>query len=161
MLDKRRRKTMETLESIYKVVQQSSSGITAKAIALKLNIHRTTVHNHLSTLELMGKVKNEHGLWYPKEESEQQVKEAKPNIFEFLVRNADSPFIKDMLRELENREFQKLLEKHLMLSREGRFQKKEAMKEIMEFLNTSKIRAVKQLMRELGYDGDEKVEEEN
>lgn len=59
---------MENLDRCDKVVQQSSAkGISAIEIAEKLNVHRTTVHSYLNTLELAGKVYSEHGLWYPKE----------------------------------------------------------------------------------------------
>jgi predicted ArsR family transcriptional regulator len=58
---------MDNLDSCYKVVLQSSTkGISAIDISKKLNVHRTTIHKHLNSLELMGKVHNEHGLWYPK-----------------------------------------------------------------------------------------------
>ena len=58
---------MENLDKCYKVVQQSRTGISAIKIAEELKKHRTTVHNYLNTLELMGKVYNQHGLWYPEE----------------------------------------------------------------------------------------------
>jgi len=67
MLNKRKRESTEKLDRCYKVVQQSRTGISAKAIAVKLNLHRSTIHRLLNTLELMGKVYSEHGLWYPKE----------------------------------------------------------------------------------------------
>jgi predicted transcriptional regulator len=67
MSNKRKRELMENLDRCYKVVLQSSSkGISAVEIARELGVHRTTVHNYLNTLELMGKVSSEHGLWYAK-----------------------------------------------------------------------------------------------
>lgn len=73
-IDKRKQQTMENLNKCYKVVQQScSNGISAKDVAKKLDIHRVTAHSYLNTLELMGKVYSEHGLWYPsKNESQEQ-----------------------------------------------------------------------------------------
>jgi len=68
MLDKRKRKLMENLERCYKVVQQSRTGISAIKVAEELEVHRTTAHSYLNTLELMGKVYSQHGLWYDKEE---------------------------------------------------------------------------------------------
>lgn len=75
MLDKRKRQRMDNEYSIYKVVQQSSSGISAVNIAKKLekpDDYRTTVHRYLTSLESQGKVRNEHGEWFPI--NEQQVK---------------------------------------------------------------------------------------
>ena len=60
-----KRELMEKLDSCYRVVQQSSTGISAIKIAEKLKIHRTTVHRYLNILELMGKVRSEKGLWFP------------------------------------------------------------------------------------------------
>ena len=67
MSNKRKRELMEKLDRCYKVVQQSRNGINAIGIAKKLNIHRTTAHNYLNTLELMGKVYSQKGLWYSEE----------------------------------------------------------------------------------------------
>jgi predicted ArsR family transcriptional regulator len=78
MSDKRKREFMEKLDSCYKVVQQSSAkrkGISAVEIAEQLGVHRTTVHSYLNSLEFMGKVYNEHGLWYAKDVKEDSIKE--------------------------------------------------------------------------------------
>ena len=65
MSHKSKRKFMDNLERCYKIVQQSSSkGIRAIEVAERLGVHRTTAHSYLTTLELMGKVYSEHGLWY-------------------------------------------------------------------------------------------------
>ncbi len=77
---------METLDRIYKLVQQSSSGISAIAIAKKLKPggekdYRTTVHRHLNSLELMGKVRDEHGLWFDAEKP-QTPNEATKKVYE-------------------------------------------------------------------------------
>jgi len=69
MSNKRKRELMEKLDRCYKVVQQSRNGINAIGIAEKLGIHRTTAHSYLNTLELMGKVYSQKGLWYPEEPS--------------------------------------------------------------------------------------------
>lgn len=69
MSNKRKRELMEKLDRCYKVVQQSRNGINAIGIAKKLDIHRTTAHSYLNTLELMGKVYSQKGLWYPEEPS--------------------------------------------------------------------------------------------
>jgi hypothetical protein len=71
MSDKRKRELMENLDRCYKVVQQNSEGISAIEIAKKLGVHRTTVHGYLNILELMGKVRSEHGEWHPKESKNQ------------------------------------------------------------------------------------------
>lgn len=66
--DERKRKLMENLDKCYKVVQQSRTGISAIKVAEELKVHRTTAHSYLNTLELMGRVYSQHGLWYIKEE---------------------------------------------------------------------------------------------
>jgi len=72
---------MMKLDKCYNVVQQSSTkgGIKAAEIAEKLNIHRTTVHGYLNSLELMGKVQNEHGIWRAKT-GEQTIKPLEKEI---------------------------------------------------------------------------------
>jgi predicted ArsR family transcriptional regulator len=78
MSDKRKHEFMEKLDSCYKIVQQSSAkgkGISAVEIADQLGKHRTTVHSYLNSLEFMGKVYSEKGLWYAKEVKEDSIKE--------------------------------------------------------------------------------------
>jgi DNA-binding Lrp family transcriptional regulator len=58
---------MKKLDKCYSVVLQSSTkGISAAEISRKLNIHKTTVHHHLNSLELSGKVENRGGVWCAK-----------------------------------------------------------------------------------------------
>lgn len=65
MSNRKKHEFMEKLDRCYNVVLQScAKGISAVDIAEKLDVHRTTVHSYLNTLEYMGKVRNEHGLWY-------------------------------------------------------------------------------------------------
>jgi hypothetical protein len=68
MTTKKEHEAMENLDKVYNLVQQSSAkgGINATAIGEKLGMHRTTVHKHLNSLELMGKVESQHGLWIAK-----------------------------------------------------------------------------------------------
>jgi transposase len=67
MSGKRERESMERMDRVYKVVQQSSTkGINAAEIAEKLGVHRSTVHRNLVSLELMGKVENTGGMWRAK-----------------------------------------------------------------------------------------------
>jgi len=76
MSSKRKHEFMDKLDSCYKIVLQNSAkgkGISAREIASQLKCHRTTVHSYLNSLELMGKVYSEHGLWYAKETSAQQM----------------------------------------------------------------------------------------
>jgi predicted ArsR family transcriptional regulator len=78
MSDKRKHEFMEKLDSCYKIVQQSSAkgkGISAVEIADQLGKHRTTVHSYLNSLEFMGKVYSEKGLWYAKDIKEDSIKE--------------------------------------------------------------------------------------
>ncbi|MHC3128807.1 MAG: hypothetical protein IBV52_01855 [Candidatus Bathyarchaeota archaeon] len=57
--------TMLKLDSCYKLVQQSSAkgGIRAVELEEKLGVHKTTVYDRLRSLELMGKVYSDQGLW--------------------------------------------------------------------------------------------------
>jgi hypothetical protein len=68
MLTKKEHESMVNLDKCLTLVQQSSGkgGISAIQIAEKLGMHRTTVHKHLTSLELMGKVTSQHGLWCSK-----------------------------------------------------------------------------------------------
>jgi DNA-binding Lrp family transcriptional regulator len=65
MLDKKDHENMLKLDSCYKLVQQSSAkgGIRAVDIAEKLNISKSTVHDRLNSLQYMGKVYSDQGLW--------------------------------------------------------------------------------------------------
>jgi len=67
MSSKKDHELMDNLNSCLSLVQQSSAkGISAQELSKKLGKHRTTVHGYLSSLELMGKVESQQGLWYPK-----------------------------------------------------------------------------------------------
>ena len=72
---------MENLERCYKIVQQSSAkgGISAIEISEKTGIHRATVHRHLTSLALMGKVESQQGLWVTKT-GEQTIKPLEKEI---------------------------------------------------------------------------------
>jgi hypothetical protein len=72
---------MDILDKIFRSVQQSSAkgGTRAVEIAQKLNIHRATVHRHLSSLELMGKVEDKGGRWFAKV-GEQSIKPSEKEI---------------------------------------------------------------------------------
>ena len=71
---------MIKLDKCYKVVLQSSAkGFSAVEIAEKLGLHRVTVHRYLNSLELMGKVVNEHGTWRAKT-GEQTIKPLEKEI---------------------------------------------------------------------------------
>ena len=67
MSSQKHHEAMKKLDRCYNVVRQSSAkGIRADEVAEKLRVHRTTVYGYLNSLELMGKVENEHGLWHAK-----------------------------------------------------------------------------------------------
>jgi hypothetical protein len=58
---------MKRRDKIYNMVLQSSTkGMRADEIAEKLPSHRTTVYRDLSTLNLMGKVESDRGIWRAK-----------------------------------------------------------------------------------------------
>ena len=71
---------MKNLEKCYNTVLQSSArGISAVEISRKMGKHRTTVHSYLNTLEYMGRVYSEHGIWYAKT-GEQTIKPLEKEI---------------------------------------------------------------------------------
>jgi len=80
MTSQRYHETMKKLDNCYKVVQQSSpKGISAVEIAKQLDRHRATAHKYLNSLELMGKVESEHGIWRAKT-GEQTIKPLEKEI---------------------------------------------------------------------------------
>lgn len=81
MSDQKAHKNMEKLDKCYKVVQQNSAkgGINVAEIARKIGVHRTTAYGYLNSLELMGKVENEHGTWRAKT-GEQTIKPLEKEI---------------------------------------------------------------------------------
>lgn len=130
-MDKRKRQFMEKLDSIYKVVQQSSpKGISAIEIAKRLGrpeSYRTTVHRYLNTLELMEKVRNEKGLWFPKEPKENSIlgKEIELTI-ELPILNGQQAKAEAALKVLgeyfgeDLNQIKKIIEKYLESLKEAR-----------------------------------------
>jgi len=47
-------------------LQQSNTGKRAIEIARRLGVHRATAHRYLVSLELMGKVEDDRGIWHAK-----------------------------------------------------------------------------------------------
>lgn len=93
MSNKRRRKLLDSLNSCYNVVLQSSAkGINTVDIAERLGVHRTTVHNYLTSLEFRGKIYNEHGVWFAKT-GEHEIKSSEKEII------IELPVPKDQLVE--------------------------------------------------------------
>jgi predicted ArsR family transcriptional regulator len=70
---------MENLDKCYNLVQQSSAGIRAVEIKRKLGVHRATAHRYLVSLELMGKVEDDRGIWRAKT-GEQTIKPLEKEI---------------------------------------------------------------------------------
>ncbi len=70
---------MENLDKCYNLVQQSSAGIRAVEIKRKLGVHRATAHRYLVSLELMGKVEDDRGIWHAKT-GEQTIKPLEKEI---------------------------------------------------------------------------------
>jgi sugar-specific transcriptional regulator TrmB len=80
MSNRKDRENMNKLDRCYKVVLQSrAKGIRADEIAGKLGVHRTTVYNYLGSLQLMGKVESEQGIWRAKT-GEQTIKPLEKEI---------------------------------------------------------------------------------
>jgi DeoR/GlpR family transcriptional regulator of sugar metabolism len=71
---------MERRDKIYKMVLQSSTkGIRAIEISKKLQIHKTMVYRDLNTLNLMGQVESDQGIWHGKT-GEQTIKPLEKEI---------------------------------------------------------------------------------
>jgi DNA-binding MarR family transcriptional regulator len=81
MSSKKDHDSKENLGRCFNIVQQSSAkgGISAIEIAKKLGMHRTTVHRHLYSLELMGKVESQQGTWIARK-GEQTIKPLEKEI---------------------------------------------------------------------------------
>jgi len=85
---------MMKLDECYKVVLQSSAkGISAVEIAKKLGWHRATAHKYLNSLELMGKVESQHGIWRAKT-GEQTIKPLEKEVV------IELPIPKDQWRQI-------------------------------------------------------------
>jgi len=123
---------MDNLDSCYKVVQQSSAkGISADDIAEKLGVHRTTAYNYLNSLELMGKVYNEHGSWHARTGEEG----IKPLDREIVI---ELPIPKDQWAETSLLEiYAKLIE------RENLPQSAEMLRTLLEKLKETRIIKIK------------------
>lgn len=106
MSSHKKHELMEKLDKCYnEVLHSSAKGVSAIDISGKLGVHRTTVHSYLNTLELMGKVYSEHGLWYARKEQEESQSIEKEIVIEL-------PIPKDVWMELALLEAQaKRLEK--------------------------------------------------
>jgi DNA-binding MarR family transcriptional regulator len=64
MSSQKHHELMKNLDRCYDAVLLSSTkGITAAEISKEIGMHKTMVHRNLNTLELMGKVESQHGLW--------------------------------------------------------------------------------------------------
>ncbi len=64
MPNKKDHEYMENLDRSYNIVLQSSTkGMRAIEVARKLGVHRATAHRYLVSLELMGKVEDDRGIW--------------------------------------------------------------------------------------------------
>jgi len=80
MSHKKDREYMENLDRSYNIVLQSSTkGMRAIEIARKLGVHRATAHRYLVSLELMGKVEDDRGIWRAKT-GEQTIKPLEKEI---------------------------------------------------------------------------------
>lgn len=81
MSSKKDHQNIDKMDSCYKLVQQSSAkgGIRAVQIAEKMAVHKTTVYDLLRSLDLMGKVYSDQGLWKTKT-GEQTIKPLEKEI---------------------------------------------------------------------------------
>jgi DeoR/GlpR family transcriptional regulator of sugar metabolism len=80
MSNRKDHRIMERRDKIYKLVLQSSTkGIRAVEIAKRLGIHKTVVYRDLSSLNLMGRVESDQGIWRAKT-GEQKIKPLEKEI---------------------------------------------------------------------------------
>jgi hypothetical protein len=80
MTNRKDHEYMENLDKCYNVVLQSGTkGMRAVEIARKLGVHRATAHRYLVSLELMGKVEDDRGIWHAKT-GEQTIKPLEKEI---------------------------------------------------------------------------------
>jgi len=80
MSNRKDHENMKKLDRCYKVVlQNSAKGIRVDEIARKLGVHRTTAYNYLNSLQLMGKVESQQGIWRAKT-GEQSIKPLEKEI---------------------------------------------------------------------------------
>jgi hypothetical protein len=64
MSNQKHHELMKNLDRCYDAVLLSSTkGISAVEISKKIGMHKTMVHRNLNTLELMGRVESQHGVW--------------------------------------------------------------------------------------------------
>jgi hypothetical protein len=110
---------MEKLDKCYKIVLQSSAkgGIRAVEIAEKLSVHpekigvhKTTVHGYLNSLEFMGKIENQHGIWRAKTGEQTSTPLEKEIVIELPIPKnlfVDLGLLEILARDLEEHKFRK------------------------------------------------------
>jgi hypothetical protein len=64
------RKKMNSSDKILNALQQNGKGLRAVDLAKERKLSRSTIHRHLSSLQLQGKVEEKNGLWYAKQNSQ-------------------------------------------------------------------------------------------
>ena len=113
MSSQKHHQLMRNLDRCYDAVLQSSTkgGITAAEIAKKIGMHKTMVHHNLNTLELMGKVENQHGTWRVKT-GEQTPKQLEKEIVIELPLPKDqvapTALMEELAHEAEQSDFTRL-----------------------------------------------------
>jgi hypothetical protein len=65
-------KRMNSSDKILKLLQQNVRGLRAIDIAKELKLSRSTIHRNLSSLQLREKVEERNGLWFFKQNSQNQ-----------------------------------------------------------------------------------------
>lgn len=98
---------MEKLDSCYKLLRQSRTGLTAIELAKKLGKHRATIHRELNSLELMGKVRNEGGRWKVREDQHSMQPVEIPSIVRRVFQQTDE--VKQIL--FKKKDFAEALER--------------------------------------------------
>ena len=78
-------KIMNSLDKCYKTLQQNCRGLRAVDLAKELNLHRSTIHRNLSSLQLRGKVEERNGIWYANQNSQNQNLNPVKTLMEELV----------------------------------------------------------------------------
>jgi hypothetical protein len=78
---------MMNLHKCYEVVLQNTAkgGITAADIAKEMNVHKSVVHHLLNTLQVMKKVRDQHGNWFIRPEERTAKSQEKEIVIELPI----------------------------------------------------------------------------
>jgi hypothetical protein len=68
-------KYMENLNKLDKLLRQFPHGARAEELAKRMGICRTRIYDYLDSLEVRGRARNEHSLWYPNDANQSDTRQ--------------------------------------------------------------------------------------